>query len=61
MYAFLSGQSFGSQSWDVALSIQAILATNLHHEFSDTLKKGHDFIKKSQVRSVMIMNMCVTN
>ncbi|XP_022150301.1 beta-amyrin synthase-like isoform X1 [Momordica charantia] len=43
-------QSFGSQSWDVALSIQAILATNLHHEFSDTLKKGHDFIKKSQIK-----------
>nr|AYE89270.1 triterpene cyclase [Siraitia grosvenorii] len=43
-------QTFGSQSWDVAHAIQAILATNLHHEFSDTLKKGHDFIKKSQIR-----------
>ncbi|XP_022158842.1 beta-amyrin synthase-like [Momordica charantia] len=43
-------QSFGSQSWDVAFAIQAILATNFHREFSDTLKKGHDFIKKSQIR-----------
>ncbi|XP_038890186.1 beta-amyrin synthase-like isoform X6 [Benincasa hispida] len=43
-------QSFGSQSWDAAFAIQAILATNLHEEFSDTLKKGHDFIKKSQIK-----------
>nr|AXK50226.1 lupeol synthase [Citrullus amarus] len=43
-------QSFGSQSWDVAFAIQAILATNLHDEFSHTLKKGHDFIKKSQIK-----------
>ena len=42
-------QSFGSQSWDAAFAMQAIIATNLHHEFSDTLKKGHDFIKQSQV------------
>ncbi|KAE8648493.1 lupeol synthase isoform X2 [Cucumis sativus] len=43
-------QSFGSQSWDAAFAMQAIIATNLHHEFSDTLKKGHDFIKQSQIR-----------
>ncbi|CAK9308724.1 unnamed protein product [Citrullus colocynthis] len=43
-------QTFGSQSWDVAFAIQAILATNLHDEFSHTLKKGHDFIKKSQIK-----------
>ncbi|XP_008465722.2 beta-amyrin synthase-like isoform X3 [Cucumis melo] len=43
-------QSFGSQSWDVAFAIQAILATNLHDEFSDILKKGHDFIKNSQIK-----------
>ncbi|XP_022999284.1 beta-Amyrin Synthase 2-like isoform X1 [Cucurbita maxima] len=43
-------QSYGSQSWDVAFAIQAMLATNLHHENWETLKKGHDFIKQSQVR-----------
>nr|WRO65026.1 beta-amyrin synthase [Neoalsomitra integrifoliola] len=43
-------QSFGSQSWDISFAMQAMLATNLHHEFSDTLKKGHEFIKKSQIR-----------
>ena len=43
---YVHEQSFGSQSWDVAFAIQAILATNLHHEFSKTFKEGHDFIKQ---------------
>ncbi|CAL0335335.1 unnamed protein product [Lupinus luteus] len=43
-------QSFGSQEWDAGFAIQALLATNLIDELGPTLRKGHDFIKKSQVR-----------
>ncbi|KAL3849158.1 hypothetical protein ACJIZ3_011040 [Penstemon smallii] len=43
-------QSFGSQQWDAGFAVQALLATNLIDELGDTLKKGHDFIKKSQVK-----------
>ncbi|CAM8990204.1 unnamed protein product [Rhodiola kirilowii] len=43
-------QTFGSQSWDASLAIQALLASNLTDEISETLAKGHDFLKKSQVR-----------
>jgi len=40
----------GSQFWDVAFAVQAILATNLVDEYGSTLKKAHEFIKNSQVR-----------
>ncbi|KAF8400110.1 hypothetical protein HHK36_013406 [Tetracentron sinense] len=44
-------QSFGSQQWDTGFAIQAILASNLStDEIGLTLKKGHDFIKQSQVQ-----------
>uniref|UniRef100_A0A7N0SVP9 Terpene cyclase/mutase family member n=1 Tax=Kalanchoe fedtschenkoi TaxID=63787 RepID=A0A7N0SVP9_KALFE len=43
-------QSFGSQHWDTAFSIQALLASNMAEEIGITLAKGHDFIKKSQVK-----------
>ncbi|XP_019057505.1 PREDICTED: camelliol C synthase-like isoform X2 [Tarenaya hassleriana] len=43
-------QSFGSQLWDTGFAIQALLASNLSNEVSNVLKRGHDFIKKSQVR-----------
>ncbi|KAJ9549995.1 hypothetical protein OSB04_022538 [Centaurea solstitialis] len=43
-------QSFGSQEWDASFAIQALLATDLTHEIGPTLKKGHDFIKASQVK-----------
>ncbi|XP_073311807.1 beta-amyrin synthase-like isoform X3 [Primulina huaijiensis] len=43
-------QSFGSQEWDTGLAIQALLASNLNDEISETLKKGHDYIKKSQLK-----------
>ncbi|XP_057456793.1 beta-amyrin synthase-like [Lotus japonicus] len=43
-------QAVGSQSWDTALIVQALLATNLKDEIAPTLLKGHDFIKKSQVK-----------
>ncbi|MED6164230.1 Lupeol synthase [Stylosanthes scabra] len=42
-------QSFGSQMWDAAFAIQAILACNLSEEYGHTLKKAHDFVKASQV------------
>ncbi|XP_019057482.1 PREDICTED: camelliol C synthase-like [Tarenaya hassleriana] len=42
-------QSFGSQLWDTGFAIQALLASNLSSEISDVLKRGHNFIKMSQV------------
>ena len=39
----------GSQLWDVAFSIQAILATDLVEEYGSMLKKAHNFIKNTQV------------
>ncbi|XP_076895364.1 cycloartenol synthase 2-like [Bidens hawaiensis] len=39
----------GSQLWDTAFAVQAIIATNLIEDFGPTLKKGHMYIKKSQV------------
>ncbi|KAK4269605.1 hypothetical protein QN277_022741 [Acacia crassicarpa] len=43
-------QSFGSQEWDAGFTVQALLAANLIDEIGPTLAKGHDFIKKSQVK-----------
>nr|BBI55112.1 multifunctional oxidosqualene cyclase [Bauhinia forficata] len=43
-------QSFGSQQWDAGFAIQALLATNLTEEIACTLARGHDFVKKSQVK-----------
>ncbi|GLU21884.1 hypothetical protein SLE2022_379960 [Rubroshorea leprosula] len=43
-------QSFGSQLWDACFAIQALLASNLIDEIGPVLKRGHDFIKKSQVK-----------
>ncbi|MED6132999.1 Beta-amyrin synthase [Stylosanthes scabra] len=40
----------GSQEWDAGFVVQALLATNLLDETAPALAKGHDFIKKSQVR-----------
>lgn len=45
-------QSFGSQVWDATLGIQALLASNLANEIGLVLMKGHDFIKRSQVKSL---------
>ncbi|XP_040375263.1 cycloartenol synthase 2-like [Rosa chinensis] len=42
--------SIGSQCWDVALAVQAILSTNLVNEYGSVLKKAHHFIKNTQVR-----------
>ncbi|KAG5569829.1 hypothetical protein H5410_059595, partial [Solanum commersonii] len=43
-------QSFGSQAWDTSFAIQALLACEMNDEILDTLRKGHDFIKTSQVK-----------
>ncbi|XP_059447364.1 beta-amyrin synthase-like [Corylus avellana] len=43
-------QGFGSQVWDTVFAIQALLASNLTNEIGPTLERGHDFIKKSQVK-----------
>jgi squalene cyclase len=45
----ICAQSFGSQQWDTGFAIQALLASNFTDEIGDVLKRGHDFIKKSQV------------
>ncbi|KAG2252733.1 hypothetical protein Bca52824_082869 [Brassica carinata] len=46
----LKMQSFGSQLWDTGFAVQAILSSNLFDETGNVLNKGHDYIKKSQVR-----------
>ncbi|KAF8392761.1 hypothetical protein HHK36_020998 [Tetracentron sinense] len=44
-------QSFGSQQWDTGFAIQAVLASNLSlDEIGTTLRKGHDYVKNSQVK-----------
>ncbi|XVE64020.1 hypothetical protein DITRI_Ditri07aG0067800 [Diplodiscus trichospermus] len=40
----------GSQLWNVAFSVQAILATDLVEEYGSMLKKAHNFIKNTQVK-----------
>ncbi|PKI70557.1 hypothetical protein CRG98_009062 [Punica granatum] len=42
--------SIGSQLWDTAFAIQALLASGLTYEMGPVLARGHDFIKKSQVK-----------
>ncbi|KAJ4839943.1 Cycloartenol synthase 2 [Turnera subulata] len=41
----------GSQLWDVAFAVQAIVATNQIDEHASVLKKAHNYIKNSQVRA----------
>ena len=40
----------GSQLWDCAFSVQAIVATGLADEYGECLRRAHDYIEKSQVR-----------
>ncbi|KAF5469380.1 hypothetical protein F2P56_013460 [Juglans regia] len=40
----------GSQLWDVAFAVQAILSTKLVDEYGSMLRKAHDFIKNTQVK-----------
>ncbi|XP_010271332.1 PREDICTED: cycloartenol Synthase isoform X2 [Nelumbo nucifera] len=39
----------GSQLWDTAFAVQAIIASNLTEEYGPTLRKAHEYIKNSQV------------
>ncbi|KAL5178490.1 Cycloartenol synthase [Glycine soja] len=39
----------GSQLWDTAFAVQAIIASNLIEEFGPTIRKAHTYIKNSQV------------
>ncbi|KAK4396655.1 Cycloartenol Synthase [Sesamum angolense] len=39
----------GSQLWDTAFAVQAIISTNLADEFGPTLRRAHTYIKNSQV------------
>lgn len=43
-------QSFGSQIWDAAFAVQAILSCNLNAEYGPTLRKAYEFMNASQVR-----------
>ncbi|GJR14580.1 lupeol synthase-like protein [Tanacetum coccineum] len=43
-------QSFGSQTWDAAFAIQAIMSSNLGEVYGPNLRKAQDFVKSSQVR-----------
>lgn len=40
----------GSQLWDTAFALQALVESGLGHEFPDMLKKGHDYLEVTQVR-----------
>ncbi|XP_020243911.1 cycloartenol synthase 2-like [Asparagus officinalis] len=39
----------GSQLWDTAFTIQAIISTGFSEEFGSTLSKAHKYVKESQV------------
>lgn len=39
----------GCQSWEIWFIVQAFCSTDLLGEFSTTIEKAHEFIKKSQV------------
>ncbi|KAG8058086.1 hypothetical protein GUJ93_ZPchr0002g24799 [Zizania palustris] len=39
----------GSQLWDTAFTVQAMVSTGLIEEFGPTLKLAHDYIRKTQV------------
>lgn len=41
----------GSQLWDTAFAVQAIVSTDLAEEYGPTIRKAHDYIKNSQVLS----------
>lgn len=45
---FLQGYN-GSQLWDTAFTVQAIISTNLIKEYGTILKKAHTYVKNSQV------------
>jgi len=42
----------GSQLWDAAFIVQAIISSNLTEEYGPTLRKVHTFIKNTQVMAI---------
>ena len=38
----------GSQLWDTTFAVQAICATGLAHEFSDCLRRAHNYVDVTQ-------------
>ncbi|XP_010546469.1 PREDICTED: seco-amyrin synthase-like [Tarenaya hassleriana] len=42
-------QTIGSQIWETALTLQVLLATDYAEELKETLIKGYEFFKKSQI------------
>ncbi|OMO87702.1 Prenyltransferase/squalene oxidase [Corchorus olitorius] len=40
----------GSQLWDTAFAVQAIISTNLAEEYGPTLRKANEYIRNTQVR-----------
>jgi len=43
----------GSQLWDTAFTVQAIISTGFSEDFGHTLKKAHKYVKDSQVSLIM--------
>ncbi|WCJ27411.1 Lupeol synthase [Euphorbia peplus] len=43
-------QNMGTQLWDAAFYIQAILASNFVDEYGFTIRRAHEFIKQTQIR-----------
>lgn len=46
----LKVQNIGSQTWATSFALQAVLASNLADEFCFALRRGCEFLKKSQLR-----------
>ncbi|KAI3443471.1 hypothetical protein Pfo_000136 [Paulownia fortunei] len=44
-------QTFGSQTWDTSLAIQAILSSNFAEEYGPTLRKAYSYLRASQVQA----------
>ena len=48
----------GSQLWDTAFAVHAIVATGLASEFSDCLRRAHSYIDATQVGGVVLPAWC---
>ncbi|XP_065878399.1 beta-amyrin synthase-like [Euphorbia lathyris] len=44
-------QNLGTQLWDAAFYVQAILESDLSDEYGITIRRAHEFIKKTQIRA----------
>lgn len=56
--AFLQGYN-GSQLWDTAFAVQAIMSTNHTEQYGPILRRAHEYIKNSQVlwhRNYLLFN-----